>query len=272
MAVVDPRADVVDEIVGKGGRRSDVGSVGAEVDIVVTCLSSESAIDAVYHPIDGLLGAPLPACIVDLSTCGPAMAARLGAAVGELGGHFIDAPVSGGREKALAGTLAVIAAGTPAAFTAAGGFFKAIGAELIVVGDVPGQAQIAKLINNVLSYVALAATSEALVLGKAAGLDPERVLAAVNAGSGRNSASASKIPSHVLTRNFDFGATNEISHKDLGLFASLAEELALPVPIATQMLQLLRGWRRGRETEDMTTIAQLFEGWGGVTLERRAER
>src|SRR5512138_2113236 len=84
-------------------------------------------------------------------------------------------------------------------------------------GDQPGAAQVLKLTNNILSAVALAATAEAFVMGAKGGLDPEVMIAAVGAGSGRNSAVEDKFPRAVLTRSFDYGAEMHILMKDIDL-------------------------------------------------------
>src|SRR3954447_21380292 len=78
------------------------------------------------------------------------------------------------------------------------------------VGDQPGMGQVMKLVNNYLSATALAVTSEALVYGAKAGLDPEVMVEVLNAGSGGNSASKDKIPRAVLPGTFDYGFTTQL--------------------------------------------------------------
>jgi len=120
----------------------------------------------------------------------------------------VDCPISGGPPGTRAGTLSVMVSGDPAAIERVRPMISLWGRTLTVAGDKPGAAQVLKLTNNILSAVALVATAEAFVMGSKAGLDPEVMLAAINAGSGRNSATLDKFPAAVLTRSFDYGAGN----------------------------------------------------------------
>lgn len=208
----------------------------------------------------------LPRLVVDLSTSGPRLAQHIGRHLAEHDVAFLDAPISGGAARAAAGTLTVIVSGPAAAVDAARPAFETFGSDVFVVGDTPGQAQVVKLINNVLSYTALAATSEALVVGRRAGIDIAAAVRALNRGTGRNSATDSKIPDNVLTRRFDYGASNRISHKDLSLYLELAHGLDAPTPVTALLFSLLQMWMPDHEDDDMTSIARLFEGWCGVEL------
>jgi 3-hydroxyisobutyrate dehydrogenase-like beta-hydroxyacid dehydrogenase len=123
---------------------------------------------------------------------------------------LVDCPISGGPPGARAGTLSVMISGDPASIERVRPMISLWGRTLTVAGDKPGAAQVLKLTNNILSAVALAATSEAFVMGAKGGLDPEVMLAAINAGSGQNSATQAKFPHSVLTRSFDFGAEMHI--------------------------------------------------------------
>lgn len=125
----------------------------------------------------------------------------------------VDCPISGGPPAARAGTLSVMVAGDPTAVERVRPMISLWGRTLTVAGNKPGAAQVLKLTNNILSAVALAATAEAFVMGAKGGLDPEVMLAAINAGSGQNSATQAKFPMAVLTRSFDFGAEMHIRMK-----------------------------------------------------------
>src|SRR5207248_6088646 len=127
-----------------------------------------------------------------------AMAAR--------GVTVVACPSAGGPPGAHAGTLSVMVSGDQAALQRVRPMISLWGPTLTIAGDTPGAAQLLKLTNNTLSAVALAATAEAFVMGAKGGLNPEVMLAAIDAGSGRNSATESKFPAAVLTRSFDYGA------------------------------------------------------------------
>ncbi len=113
----------------------------------------------------------------------------------------LSAAASPGAEK---GTLAVMVSGPKEIHETVTPVLKVIG-KLFFVGTQPGQGQTMKLLNNLLSGTAMAISSEAVVMGVKAGLDPQQIMDVINAGSGRNSATQDKIPRCVIPRTFDFG-------------------------------------------------------------------
>ena len=141
------------------------------------------------------------------------MAATLRAA----GVACLDAPVSGGVAGAQAGTLTIMAAGDEALFERLRPLLEALGRNVVLVGAEPGQGQLAKVLNNLLSASAIAITGEALALGVHGGLSARTLLDVFNSSSGRNTASADKFPKHVLPRTFGAGFRLELMHKDVQL-------------------------------------------------------
>jgi 2-hydroxy-3-oxopropionate reductase len=134
------------------------------------------------------------------------------------------------------------------------------GRTLTVAGDKPGAAQVLKLTNIILSAVALAATAEAFVMGAKGGLDPEVMVTAVGAGSGRNSAVQSKFPEAVLTRSFDYGAEMHILMKDIDLAIAQGEELGVPMWVCQAAgLVFKHAMHQGAAKEDLTAIVKYVE-------------
>ena len=156
--------------------------------------------------------------VVDFSTTGPQAAGEIGAALAAGGITFVDAPVSGGRAGAIAGSLTVIASGADAAVSALSGPFEAVGGNIFHVGQTPGQAQAVKLLNNFLSATAMAATSEAIQFGMGHGVAMETILDVVNVSTGQNTASADKFPKRVATETFDAGFAMSLMTKDVALY------------------------------------------------------
>lgn len=268
MVAYDQAPEALAPIAEAGGQIALSAAAAADgAGAIFTCLPSAEALEAAYFGPGGVVrAAQRPPLAIDLSTSGPGLARQLGARLQAYGMTFVDAPISGGPAVAAAGQLTVIVSGSEAAVQAAWPLLQTFGRDLFRVGLEPGQAQVVKLINNVLSYAALAVTSEALIVGRKAGVDLDAALLALNAGTGRNSATESKVPDQVLSRRFAYGAANRISHKDLSLFRELADQLQARTPIANLLHELLQRWMPSRENEDMTSIARLFEGWAGVEL------
>jgi 2-hydroxy-3-oxopropionate reductase len=179
----------------------------------------------------------------------------------------VDCPISGGPPGARAGTLSVMVSGDPAAVDRVRPMISLWGRTLTVAGDKPGAAQVLKLTNNILSAVALAATAEAFVMGAKGGLDPEVMVSAISAGSGRNSAVESKFPLSVLTRSFDFGAEMHILMKDIDLAIAQGEDLGVPMWVCqAARLVFKHAMFQGAAQEDLTAIVKYVERGAGFEI------
>ena len=124
-----------------------------------------------------------------------------------------------------------------------------------------------KLANNLLAAAALAISSEAIVMGVKAGLDPKVMVEVINAGSGRNSATQDKFPRAVLPRTFDFGFATGLSYKDVRLCVDEAEALGVPMVVGSAVRQLLAVTNAtfGAES-DFTNVVRTVEQWAGVEV------
>jgi 3-hydroxyisobutyrate dehydrogenase-like beta-hydroxyacid dehydrogenase len=127
--------------------------------------------------------------------------------------------------------------------------------------------QTMKLANNLLSATALAISSEAIVMGVKAGLDPKVMIDVINAGSGRNSATQDKFPKAILPRTFDFGFATGLLYKDVMLCLEQAEALGVPMLVGNAVRQLLAitKARQGFDS-DFTTMVKCVEEWAGVEV------
>jgi 3-hydroxyisobutyrate dehydrogenase-like beta-hydroxyacid dehydrogenase len=129
-----------------------------------------------------------------------------------------------------------------------------------------------KLANNFLSATAMAATSEAMVMGVKAGLDPRVMLDVINSGSGRNTATETKFPKNVLPGTFDLGFTNGLMAKDVGLALAEAKALGVPMEVAEAVMrQLRRACDEIGPNQDLTTIVQPLERRVGVEVRAKKE-
>jgi 3-hydroxyisobutyrate dehydrogenase-like beta-hydroxyacid dehydrogenase len=203
---------------------------------------------------------------VDLSTTGPRMAKAVAAGLAARDIVAIDAPVSGGVAGAVKGTLAVMTSGPKDECDRLRPILEAIG-KVFYIGAEPGMGQMMKLVNNLLSATATAATSEAIVLGVKAGLDPRTMIDVINSSSGRNTASEDKFPRAILPRSFDFGFALALMAKDVKLCIEEAEALGVPMWIGSAVKQVwLYGQSQGGPDQDMTEIIRHIEKWSDVTV------
>lgn len=234
-------------------------------DIVLACLPSiDSHRRALTGPGGAIHGTRMRTYI-HTGTTGSALVNELAAVFAARGVATLDAPMTGGVPRARAGTLTVMASGPQAAFAAAEPFLKPYASTIVYLGERLGAAQVMKLINNMLSAANLAIASEALVLGAKAGLDPEQMIAVLNAGTGQNSATLTKIPDHVLTRGFDYGGAMYITDKDLSAFAEEAAALSVPTPLGDAVRRLYHEAAEAK-SDDITTVIRHFERLAGVIL------
>lgn len=210
--------------------------------------------------------------VVDLSTTGPKSEMELAEILKGAGIALIDSPVSGGVAGAKKGSLALMAAGPSEHFAVVEPLLANFG-KVIRIAEEPGKAQVMKLINNICSAASLAITSETMVMGVKAGLDPDVMVEVLNAGSGRTSASVDKVPRFVLPGTFDFGFAIGLSVKDIRLCLEEAERLGVPMMVgnAVRMLFSITKAELGPEA-DMTAIIQPLERWAGVEVRGAAAK
>lgn len=178
----------------------------------------------------------------------------------------IDAPVSGGVRGAGKGSLTVMASGPREAFAESEPLLRCFGTNVFYVGERAGAGQLMKLINNLLSATALAASCEAMCVGLKGGLDPEVMLKVLNASTGRSSATEHKIPEGVLP-GVPIGFGLDLSFKDVSLCVEAGEALDVPMWSGRITRQILHhALCKGGPGQDMTDVARCIQDWAGVEL------
>jgi len=270
LTVYDVRRESVDLLVAKGAHAAaSPAAVGSAATTVLLSLPDPATVRTVALGADGVAAGSKVKTVLDLSTTGATAAREIAAALAAKGIAAVDSPVSGGVAGAVKGTLAVMVACPQALFAELEPMLAHIG-RVFFIGERAGMGQTMKLANNLLSATAMAATSEAVVFGVKAGLDPAIMIEVINAGSGRNTASQDKFPKSILPRSFDFGFTTGMMYKDVRLCLEEANAAAVPMPVASAVRDL---WRRAFEEiggeRDFTTIAQLVEQAAGVEIGKR---
>lgn len=273
VTVFDASADAMVRLAEAGaGKAATPAELAETADIVFMSLPTPDIVEVVALGGNGLVRGKRARIVVDLSTTGPQMARRLGEGLAAAGKQAVDCPVSGGVGGAEAGKLALMAACPKPTFEEVASLLAEFG-RTFHVGEEPGMGQMIKVINNLMSVTALAISSEALVLGAKAGLDPDVMLEVINAGSGRNAASTDKVPKFVLNRGFDFGFAIGLSAKDARLCLDESEALGVPMIVGSAVRQLIT-ITKGRlgPDADLTEIIKPIEEWAGVTVEGKAAR
>jgi 3-hydroxyisobutyrate dehydrogenase-like beta-hydroxyacid dehydrogenase len=240
---------------------------------VFACLPSPEVSIAVALGADGIGEVPGLKVYVETSTIGLSTVQKIAEGLAARGVGMLDAPVSGGPRGARAGTLAAIVAGDTALFERTRPLFEAIAKRVFYVGAKPGLGQMTKLANNMISAAGMAVASEVAVMAVKAGVDPTTLIDAINASTGRNSATEDKFPKSILPRTFDYGGKLSIMYKDVKLCLEEAKALEVPMWVGNSVVQLwFQAMVEGRGQDDYTTIIKMIEGWAGVTVDGRKDK
>jgi 3-hydroxyisobutyrate dehydrogenase-like beta-hydroxyacid dehydrogenase len=267
VCVFDRSQPAMDALANNGARATaSAEEVASLAETVFLSLPNPEIVHGAALGKAGIIDGKRVKRVIDFSTIGPRTAGLVAAALAERSIAYVDAPVSGGIAGATNGTLAVMVACPKALFTELEPLLKTFG-KAFHLGEKAGQAQTMKLANNLLAASALAVTSEAMVMGVKAGLDPKVMLDVINAGSGRNSASQDKFPRAVLPGTFDFGFATGLSYKDVRLCIDEAEAMGVPMVAGAAVREMLAVTNAlyGSDS-DFTSICRVVESWAGVQV------
>ena len=215
------------------------GELAAACDIVLVCVSDTPDVEAVLFGPGGVAsGATSGSLVIDASTIAPDATRAFAARLAEQGVAFVDAPVSGGSEGAVKGTLSIMVGGSADDLERARPVLEAIGRTITHVGPV-GAGQTCKLVNQILVVVNMLAVSEALLLAEAGGLDLDTTIAAVEGGAAGSWMLSNRGP-QVVRRDWRPGFTIDLQQKDLRLVLEAADSLGVPLLATSTVFQLYR--------------------------------
>jgi 3-hydroxyisobutyrate dehydrogenase-like beta-hydroxyacid dehydrogenase len=265
--VFDTRREATDRLASSGALVcGSAREIADEAATVMASLPTPEVVLAAATGSDGVIEGKAVRRFVDLSTTGAVMAKRIFDALGARKIVQIDSPVSGGVTGAAKGTLAVMVSGPRAEVDAITPALCVLG-KIFFISERPGAGQTMKLCNNFLSAAAMTATSEAMVMGVKAGLDPRIMLDVINSGTGRNTATEDKFGRVVLPRLFNLGFTTGLMTKDLKLCLAEAGALGVPMEVAQSVSRMLeRACDEIGPDKDLTTVVQTVERRAGVEV------
>ncbi len=267
VVVFDTRREAVDRLTGIGAHpAASARDIADQVETVMASLPTPDIVRSVATGAGGVSEGRRVRRFVDLSTTGSVMARRVFETLAAHSIVQIDSPVSGGVTGAAKGTLAVMVSGPRGEVAAIEPVLSVIG-KLFFISERPGAGQTMKLCNNFLSAAAMTATSEAMVMGVKAGLDPRIMLDVINSGTGRNTATEDKFGRVVLPRLFNLGFTTGLMTKDLKLCLAEGKALGVPMEIAQAVTRMLEiACDEIGPDEDLTTVVQPVERRAGVEV------
>ena len=241
-------------------------AVAAECGVIITMLPNSPHCKTVILGEDGVLeGAKPGTIIIDMSSIAPLASKEINEACAEKGVRMLDAPVSGGEAGAIAGSLSIMVGGDEGLFGEMKDLLLTMGASAVYCGG-PGAGNTTKLANQVVVAINIAAVSEAFLLGKMAGVDPQFILDAIKGGLAGSAVMNAKIPM-VLNHNYAPGFRVDLHIKDLQNALETAHEVGAPLLLSAQVMEMLQRLRAdGCGSEDHAAIAKFYEKLAGETI------
>ena len=248
------------ELVAAGARRGGrPDEIAAQVDLVITMLPNSPDVREVALGADGIVnGAHRGLVYVDMSSIAPLVSREVAGTLADKGIAMLDAPVSGGEPKAIEGTLSIMVGGDRAVFDQVRDVLAAMGSSVVHVGEI-GAGNIAKLANQVIVALNIAAVAEAFVLADKAGVPPASVLEAIRGGLAGSTVLEAKAPM-MLAHNFSPGFRIDLHVKDLLNALDTSHDVGVPLPLTAAVLEMMTALKAaGYGQDDHSGLLRHYE-------------
>jgi 2-hydroxy-3-oxopropionate reductase len=263
--------DIIKENVGAvveaGGKPApSAKAVAEQCTTIITMLPNSPHVKEVVLGAGGVLeGAKAGTILIDMSSIAPLASQELAEACAKKGVKMIDAPVSGGEPKAIDGTLSIMVGGDEAVFNSVKEILLKMGASAVHCGPI-GAGNTTKLANQVIVACNIAALSEALMLAKKAGVDPQRVFEAIKGGLAGSTVMNAKTPM-ILEGNFKPGFKIDLHIKDLNNALDTGHAVGAPLPLTAQLLEMMQTLRSdGCGQNDHSALARYYAKLAGTPI------
>ena len=257
----------VQQVARDGATPASSSKEVAESSSVVITMVPDSADseDAILGSDGALGGASSGSAVIDMSSIAPGMSQKIAAACEAKGVDFLDAPVSGGEPGAVAGTLAIMVGGQKGVFDRYKGLLDVMGGSVVHCGGY-GAGNTTKLANQIIVAANIEAVSEALVLAKKAGLDPNVVFEAIKGGLAGSNVLNAKAPM-MIAGDFKPGFRIRLHQQDLNNALLTGKELGVPLPVTSLVQQMIGALMNdGKGESDHSAIATHIEGMAKTTI------
>lgn len=269
LVVCDHKQKTMDELVALGAKYALTGAeVAKECDVIITMLPNSPHVRNVALGENGISDtAKSGTILIDMSSIDPVESKAIGAELAKNGIDMLDAPVSGGEPKAIDGTLSIMVGGKKEHFDKYYDLLRVMGGTAVYVGNL-GSGNIAKLANQIIVAVNIAAVSEALTFSQKAGANPELVYEAIRGGLAGSTALDAKAPM-MLNRNFKPGFRIELHIKDLTNALNAGHSISAPIPLTAQVMEMMQVLKAdGYEKEDHSSLVKYYEKITNMVLSK----
>ena len=244
--------------------------IASSCEIVFLMLPSDSIVKKVLFAEDGLLSlvsrkAAKVSVIVDMSSIAPHESKYNAENLIKEGIEYLDAPVSGGEEKAIDGTLSFMVGGNMEVFNKVKPYLELMGSSATLIGET-GSGSMTKLVNQVIVNNTIAAISEGFTLASKAGIPLDKVFYAIRGGLAGSRVLETKAPK-MLSRDFSPGGSLSINMKDIGNVIDTARFLNCPVPYSSMLFDIMKTLKnRDLLKEDHSALIKYFEEMAGIKV------
>ncbi len=269
LIVLDLNKIAVEELVSLGAESAETAAEIAEkTNTFITMLPNSPHVKEVALGKSGLIeGAKHGSLLIDMSSIAPLASREIAEALATKGIEMLDAPVSGGEPKAINGTIAVMVGGKKEVFDSNYELMMAMAASVVYVGEI-GAGNIAKLCNQIVVALNIAAVSEALVLAQKAGVSPGLVYQAIRGGLAGSTVMDAKAPM-MMDRNFNPGFKIDLHIKDMTNILETSRSVGVPLPLASQVMQIMLAVKQdGCGVEDHSSIVKFYEKMANIEISR----
>ncbi len=271
LVVLDMNKAAVEELTAAGASSASTpAEVAGQTDLIITMLPNSPHVKTVALGENGLIeSAASGKTLIDMSSIAPGASQEVEAALAEKGMEMLDAPVSGGEPKAIDGTIAVMVGGKKEVFDKYKDVLDAMAGSVVYVGKI-GAGNTTKLCNQVVVALNIAAVSEAMVLAKKAGVDPDLVYQAIRGGLAGSTVMDAKAPM-MMDRNFKPGFRIDLHIKDMTNALETSRAVGVPLPLAAQAMEIMQAIKQdGCGVEDHSSIVKFYEKLANIEVTRKA--
>ncbi|MFT4923280.1 MAG: 2-hydroxy-3-oxopropionate reductase [Haloarculaceae archaeon] len=253
----------VDDLDDYGGEAAvDATDAAGRSDVVITCLPDSAVVDSVVRE-EIMPGLSEEMTVIDMSTISPTVTEDLAADLAEMGVDMLDAPISGGEEGAIEGTLSIMIGGEEDVVEAHRDLFEVMGETVTHTGP-NGAGQTTKACNQIVVSAQMVAVSEALVFAEKAGADLEAVVDAISGGAAGCWTLDNRAPS-MIQGDFEPGFFAGYQYKDLRIATDAGEAYGAVMPQTELAHELYKTMEQnGMERDDNSGVMQVIEMLSGT--------
>ena len=261
LTIYDINPMPVNDLVKEGATKSEISRTVAEKSeiIFVTVTDSPDVLEVMLGEGGVLEGALKGLTVVVTSNISPHVIRQIAEKAEGKGVGVLDVGLSGGKEGANEGTLAMFVGGEESLFEECLPVLRVLGDKIFYIGP-SGYGITLKLVNNLMAFINLQGLCEGMLFGMKSGLEPKRMMEALSAGSSHSDI-MDELTERILERRFKPpSAKLRNAHKTLRIILEMASQAELPLPAASAVYQFMTSMKAtGKENLDMSALVTVLE-------------